>query len=166
MNILMVCLGNICRSPLAEGIFRRHVEARGLDWTIDSAGTGSWHVGERPDTRSIHEAFSHGIDISDQRARQLKTKDLTSFDFIFAMDRSNLHHILDLASREGTSARAFLFLDYAGRADLKEVPDPYWDNNGFSAVFQMIDKASPAIIDRILESQHISNTSAFSQIVQ
>lgn len=93
----MVCLGNICRSPLAQGILERKVAAQGLDWEIDSAGTGSWHIGEQPDPRSVYTAGQHGLDISAQRARQFGRQDLKDFDLILAMDQSNYRDILRLA---------------------------------------------------------------------
>ncbi|MCB0619215.1 MAG: low molecular weight phosphotyrosine protein phosphatase, partial [Saprospiraceae bacterium] len=88
MKILMVCLGNICRSPLAEGILKEKIKENGLPWEVDSAGTGSWHVGEPPDPRSVAVARAHGIDILDQRARQFRPADFRQFDLIFAMDAS------------------------------------------------------------------------------
>jgi len=100
MKILMVCLGNICRSPLAEGIMKEKVEAAGLDWEVDSAGTGSWHVGKRPDRRSIAVAKNHQLDITDQRARQFEAADLDAYDLIFAMDASNYQDICRLTNTD------------------------------------------------------------------
>ncbi len=151
MKILMVCLGNICRSPLAEGIFRQQVKLRGLDWEVDSAGTGSWHTGETPDPRSLQVARRQGLDISDQRARQIRPADLVHFDYIFAMDRSNQRHILELARDEDQRSRVHLFLDFAGSETGLDVPDPYWNDNGFTEVYHMLDQASHHIIDRILD---------------
>ena len=145
----MVCLGNICRSPLAEGIFRKQVRLRGLDWEVDSAGTGNWHAGETPDPRSMQIARQQGLDISDQRARQLRRSDLSTFDYIFAMDRSNLRHILELATNKEQRSRVHLFLHYSGSAIDADVPDPYWNDNGFQEVYHMLDQASHQVIDRI-----------------
>ncbi|HRW75513.1 MAG: low molecular weight phosphotyrosine protein phosphatase [Lewinellaceae bacterium] len=150
MKILMVCLGNICRSPLAEGIFRRHVETRGLDWTIDSAGTGSWHAGERPDPRSIRIAERNGLDISTQRARQVHPDDFMEFNLIFAMDKTNLRHLLDMREGRHRGADIHLFLDYAHPGTSEDVPDPYWDDQGFARVYHMLDEASGMVIERII----------------
>lgn len=132
MKILMVCLGNICRSPLAHGVMQRLVEEEGLDWEVDSAGTGDWHVGQCPDKRSIAIAKEHGIDISTQRAQHFRPGLFDVYDKIVAMDRQNLADILALARHEGDRRKVMLFLD----AD--EVPDPYWDDTLFGPVFRMI----------------------------
>src|SRR6202012_5116478 len=97
MNILMVCLGNICRSPLAEGVMQHLSDERHLGWTIDSAGTGGWHVGEAPDRRSTHVARAHGIDISRQVCRKFRQSDFRDFDHIFVMDKNNLQDVLAMA---------------------------------------------------------------------
>lgn len=133
MKILMVCLGNICRSPLAHGVMQHLVEQQGLGWHIDSAGTGGWHVGAPPDHRAIAVARRHGIDISGQRAQQLQPHHLNSFDHIFAMDRSNLRNLLAMADTPAQRARIRLFLDD------REVPDPYYDDDLFESVFQMVE---------------------------
>lgn len=150
MKILMVCLGNICRSPLAEGIFRKQIQIRGLDWEVDSAGTGNWHTGESPDPRSIQAAHNQGLDITGQRARQIRDHDLSTFDYIFAMDRANHRQILELAKHPDQRDRVHLFLEFAQSGDVLEVPDPYWNDNGFTDVFHMLDRASQQVIDRIL----------------
>lgn len=148
MRILMVCLGNICRSPLAEGILKHKAGQRALPWTVDSAGTGHWHRGEMPDRRSIQVARQHGIDISNQRARQFQVADFEIFDLIFVMDGQNLRDVLRLAQHEEHRAKVELILnlDYPGQN--RDVPDPYYDDNGFEAVFQMLDAACDALIDR------------------
>jgi len=143
----MVCLGNICRSPLAEGILKTKIEEKGLDWTVDSAGTGSWHLGEQPDPRSIETADHHGIDIRYQRARQIKPKDLREYDLILAMDSSNYQDILRLAPDE-TEEKVSLIMNYAQPGQNQSVPDPYWDDDGFDQVYQMLDKATDAIIEK------------------
>lgn len=133
MKILMVCLGNICRSPLAEGIMRHRTDC---NWVIDSAGTGNWHVGNRPDKRSIAIAEKYGIDISNQSARQFSVKDFDKFDLIFAMDSSNYSDILKLAQSEEHRSKVKLIL---GNGD---VPDPYYGGeDGFEHVFQLLDEA-------------------------
>lgn len=148
MKILMVCLGNICRSPLAEGIMRHQIAQNNLDWTVDSAGTGAWHVGEKPDPRSIEVAHRYGLDITHQRARQFKAADLEHFDLIFAMDSSNYQNILKLATSDTLSAKVHLIMNEVHPDRNQNVPDPYWDNDGFENVYQMLDSACRAIIQK------------------
>jgi protein-tyrosine phosphatase len=137
MKILMVCLGNICRSPLAEGIMRHHAAQGGLEWAVDSAGTGHWHAGQPPDPRSIAVARRHGLDISEQRARQFQILDFERFDQIFVMDTQNLRDVLRQAQSESQRAKVSLLLDQN-----RSVPDPYYDaDEGFEHVFQMLDAA-------------------------
>lgn len=134
-RILFVCLGNICRSPLAEGIFRAQAGSAGLAGalSIDSAGTGPWHVGKPPDPRSIQVAAQHGIDISTQRARQIAATDFGDFDTILAMDRNNLATLEALDS--GTGADLRLLLD----TPAQDVPDPYYGGpGGFEDVYQLL----------------------------
>ncbi len=146
MKILMVCLGNICRSPLAEGILKAKAAAYGLDWQVDSAGTSSWHVGELPDKRSIATARQHGIDITDQRARQLRPADLDTYDLILAMDRNNLRDILRLAQNERQRQKVRLVMEFVDPNQPSDVPDPYWDDDGFEQVYQMLEQAAEGII--------------------
>jgi len=136
----MVCLGNICRSPLAEGIMQHLVEQNGLDWQIDSAGTGNWHVGEGPDRRSTRAAGNHGIDISKQICRQFRQHDFGAFDLIMVMDKYNHSDVLAMAPDEEAAAKVKLLLDD------KEVPDPYYDDDMFEPVFQLIEKGCLEII--------------------
>jgi protein-tyrosine phosphatase len=138
MKILMVCLGNICRSPLAEGIMKNKIETLGLPWQVDSAGTGNYHAGELPDRRSIAVAKKYGIDITYQRARQFQIDDYHNFDLILVMDKSNYKNVILLAQNESDKKKVSLILDFSDSA-LDEVPDPYWDDNGFEAVYQMLD---------------------------
>jgi protein-tyrosine phosphatase len=145
MKVLMVCLGNICRSPLAEGILRSKVHERGLDWTIDSAGTGSWHAGEAPDPRSQEVARKHGLDISDQRARTFKPYDFEVFDRIYVMDSSNYQDVIKYAQNAEEAAKVKLILNEAYPGENRAVPDPYWDDDGFEQVYQMLDKACSVI---------------------
>lgn len=133
MNILMVCLGNICRSPLAEGILQHLADEKGLNWKVDSAGTGNWHVGQGPDRRSVRTARQHGIDISRQVCRQFSAKDFDRFDLIFAMDHNNLRDIRAMARSEQDRRKVKLLLHD------KDVPDPYWDDSQFEAVFELIE---------------------------
>lgn len=147
MKILMVCLGNICRSPLAQGILEHKVADQGLDWAIDSAGTGSWHIGEQPDPRSVYTAGQHGLDISSQRARQFRRQDLKDFDLVLAMDQSNYRDILRLTKGADEQAKVKKILDYVSDGAGGDVPDPYWDDDGFEKVYQMLDQACDALIE-------------------
>ncbi|MCI0921023.1 low molecular weight protein-tyrosine-phosphatase [Sphingobacterium rhinopitheci] len=132
MRILMVCLGNICRSPLAHGIMQYVVDSDGLDWQIDSAGTGDWHVGQAPDHRSIAVAKHHGIDISGQRAQHFTAELFDRYDRIFVMDKQNSLDVLRLAKNDEQRSKVALFLPN----DI--VPDPYYDDNMFEPVFDMV----------------------------
>lgn len=146
MKILMVCLGNICRSPLAEGIMQQKAAERGLDWTVDSAGTGFWHVGELPDSRSVETARRYGIDITGQRARQFKPADLEHFDKIFVMDTQNLRDVLRHARTEEHRTKIDLILNQLYPGENHSVPDPYFDDDGFEAVFRMLDEACEVFV--------------------
>jgi protein-tyrosine phosphatase len=149
MKILMVCLGNICRSPLAEGILKRKIQEQNLPWQVDSAGTGSWHVGESPDQRSVAVARAHGIDILDQRARQFAVTDFDHFDLILTMDQSNYQNVLRLSPSPDHHQKVKLIMNYANPGSNQAVPDPYWDDNGFEGVYQMLDKACNNIVDQL-----------------
>lgn len=148
MKILMVCLGNICRSPLAEGILAAKIKKMGLDWEVDSAGTSSWHIGELPDPRSIAIAKKYDIDITYQNARQLQAKDLEHFDLLFAMDASNYKNILNLAKNEAQRQKVKMILSDYNSNKAQSVPDPYWDDNGFEEVFQLLNNACDRIIEK------------------
>lgn len=148
MRILMVCLGNICRSPLAEGILQDKIDSLGLGWTVDSAGTGHWHVGDSPDRRSVAVARSHGIDISGQRGRQFQPRDFERFDHILVMDDQNHRDVLRLAQADEHRAKVRLILDYSRPEGRHVVPDPYYDDNGFEHVFQLLDEACEAFVRR------------------
>ncbi|SHK75291.1 protein-tyrosine phosphatase [Chishuiella changwenlii] len=141
----MVCLGNICRSPLAEGILQSKVGEQHL---IDSAGTGDWHVGEQPDRRSIAVAKKYGVDISDQRAMHFNPIFFEEFDLIFAMDKQNLLDIKQLARTEEEKNKVKLILeDATNNAD--NVPDPYYDGEeAFEHVYQLLDDATDAIVEK------------------
>jgi protein-tyrosine phosphatase len=146
VRVLMVCLGNICRSPLAEGILASKTNSH--DIFVDSAGTAGYHVGNPPDPRSVEVAASKGIDISGQRCRRFSQADFDEFDYIFAMDRENLNHLKELARSEADLAKVSLLLEAANMPE-EEVPDPYYGgDDGFIHVFRMIDRAT----DRLLES--------------
>ncbi len=150
-NVLFVCLGNICRSPTAEGVFREFVRVEGLhdEIVIDSAGTGAWHVGEPPDQRAQAAAISRGYDLSAQRARQVRSTDFEQHDLILAMDRANyddLHALCPIQLRD----RIHLFLSFARGADVDEVPDPYYGaGDGFQRVLDLVEDASRGLLDHI-----------------
>jgi protein-tyrosine phosphatase len=142
LKILMVCLGNICRSPLAEGIMRSKLTA---DYYIDSAGTGGWHAGEAPDKRSIQTARNHGIDISKQSARKFSITDFDTFDVIFVMDQSNYKDVLHLAPNETARSKVQLLLDNS-----KEVPDPYYGTlEDFEQVYHLLNQSCEAIARKL-----------------
>lgn len=149
-RILFVCLGNICRSPLGEGILRHYAAARGLGHLVEtaSAGTGNWHDGHPPDPRSVTVARAHGIDIGGQRARQLRSEDFDAFDLIFAMDRDNLRTLVRLAPHD-SAADIHLFMDFVGGA-ARDVPDPYHDGSEqFERVFAMLDAGCRTLLDTL-----------------
>jgi protein-tyrosine phosphatase len=141
MKILMVCLGNICRSPLAHGILEHMAKEKGLNWEIDSAGTGNWHVGEQPDRRSIAVAKNYGVDISNQCCRQFKISDFDRYDHIFVMDYSNLSDVKALARNDADHQKISLFLKN------EIVPDPYYDDTQFEPVYKMVEKRCREIIE-------------------
>ena len=145
MKILMVCLGNICRSPLAEGILQTKVGDKHL---VDSAGTGDWHVGEQPDRRSIAVAKKYGVDISDQRAMHFNPIFFEEFDLIFAMDKQNSIDLQQLARTEEERNKVKLILK-DGLGEAKNVPDPYYENDeAFDHVYQLLDKATDGLIEK------------------
>ena len=151
--ILFVCLGNICRSPLAEGIFRQAVVEAGAAerFKIDSAGTGAWHVGSPPDPRSIEVAARHGIDLTGQRARQLAADDFARFDLLLGMDRSNVE-TMKAAAPAAFAKGIHLFGTYATGRPF-EVPDPYYDRgDGFERVYRMLREASDRLVDRLVRA--------------
>ncbi|MEM1077774.1 MAG: low molecular weight protein-tyrosine-phosphatase [Pseudomonadota bacterium] len=147
VSILFVCLGNICRSSTAEGVFRHMAEAAGADVACDSAGTSNWHVGGPPDDRAVAEARRRGIDLSSLRARQVTTEDFARFDLIFGMDRSNVAK-LEAMRPAGNETPVALFLSERSRAGPDEVPDPYYEDN-FPEVFDMLSDASRGLLARL-----------------
>ena len=142
----MVCLGNICRSPLAAGILKNQTEKLGLNWKVDSAGTSSWHIGDPPDSRSIAIARDNGVDISDQKARQFLVKDFDRFDLILTMDSCNYRDVLSLARDDNDSDKVHLIMNFLTPGKNGEVPDPYYDN-GFPGVFKMLNQTCEKIIE-------------------
>ncbi|MCH2488610.1 MAG: low molecular weight phosphotyrosine protein phosphatase [Flavobacteriales bacterium] len=147
-KVLMVCLGNICRSPLAEGLLAAKVDPEKVE--VTSAGTGGWHVGEQPDPRSIAIAKQKGLDITQQRGRQFKPADFNEFDYIFVMDSSNYNDVTKLAETESDKEKVQLILDELFPGENVDVPDPYYGgNDGFEQVYNMLDKACTSIAKRI-----------------
>jgi len=149
-KILMVCLGNICRSPLAEGILK--AKLRNSNIFVDSAGIGSWHIGQPPDIRSINVAKKNNIDISKQRGRQLRAKDFDDFDCIYVMDNSNYKDVVALARNEQDVSKVLLIMNELFPNENVDVPDPYaGDLQGFSHVFHLLDEATSVIANKLNE---------------
>ena len=148
----MVCLGNICRSPLAEGILASKLPKD--KFIVDSAGTGNYHIGKQPDHRSIATAKKNGIDISNQKAHQFTPKDFETFDYIFVMDNSNYDDVVFLAKTEEQKQKVQLILNELFPGDNVDVPDPYYGlQNGFDMVFEMLDETTDLIAQKLI-AQH------------
>lgn len=144
----MVCLGNICRSPLAEGVMRSKLDSERFE--VDSAGTSDYHIGHAPDARSVEVARKNGIDISHLKGRQFTMSDFETFDYIFVMDKSNYRNIVKLTNSQEHRAKVSLLLDELGEPHQQELPDPYYgDKTQFRIVFGAIDKACKAIADKL-----------------
>ena len=144
----MVCLGNICRSPLAEGILKN--KTQNLDVFVDSAGTSSYHVGNLPDSRSIEIANKNGIDLTYQRARQFSEKDFDDFDKIYAMDTNNYSNIISLARNQSDRDKVDVILNELTPKSYDSVPDPYYGaGDGFQIVYNMLDNACDAIVGKL-----------------
>lgn len=153
VSVLFVCLGNICRSPTAEVVFRDRVRAAGLEEhiLIDSAGTGDWHIGRAPDPRTQDAAATRGYDMSRLRARQVSVDDFAKFDVVLAMDDANL---ADLAAMQPANSPVTLkrFLDYAPHSDVREVPDPYYGGeDGFAAVLNLVEEGAEGLLASLQE---------------
>lgn len=154
MSYLMVCLGNICRSPLAEGILRDKAEKLNLNINIDSAGTSNYHIGQHPDNRTVLNAKQHGIDISKLKGRQFQVEDFDKFDTIFVMDSSNYSDVISLARNENDKRKVELILNRVYPNSNMAVPDPYFGGEqGFETVFILLEKAC----DVIAHSMEITN---------
>jgi protein-tyrosine phosphatase len=147
MKVLMICLGNICRSPLAEGILKHKLQQNGKDWCVDSAGIGGWHAGELPDKRSIAIAKKKGIDITEQRARKFQPADLDNFDLVLAMDEENYGDLMRTAKTEKQRQKIDLIMHFSRPNTQTIVPDPYYDNR-FEIVFDLLDEACDEIIKK------------------
>ncbi len=151
IRVLFCCMGNICRSPTAQGVFTKLVIEEGLSHLIeiDSAGTHAYHVGEPPDPRARETAQRRGIDLSRQRARRALAEDFEQFDYVLAMDEDN-HRALSALCPPGLEERLKLFMNYAPHLEILEVPDPYYGGtNGFEAVFDMVDEAARGLLQAI-----------------
>lgn len=155
VKVLFVCLGNICRSPTGEGVFRHLLKSRRLERHIqvDSAGTSGWHVGEAPDGRACQEAQRRGIDLSGQRSRAVDHNDFDTFDYILAMDTENYRNLRALCP-EDKQNRIYRCMDFAPKLGIQDVPDPYYGgDDGFKKVFDMVESACLGLLAEI-ESKH------------
>lgn len=151
VKILMVCLGNICRSPLAEGLLAAKLPAQ--RFRVDSAGTGHWHVGKQPDSRSIATAKKNGIDISSQRGQLFKPDFFDLYDYIFVMDGSNFNDVTAMAKTDAHKGKVKLILDELFPGDNVDVPDPYYGlQNGFDMVYQMLDEATDLLAKKLISN--------------
>ena len=149
VKIVMVCLGNICRSPLAEGILASKLPKD--KFTVDSAGTGSWHIGQSPDERSVAVAKKNGLDISNQKGRQFSSADFDTFDYIFVMDNSNYDNVIALAETKKQKEKVTLIMNELHPSQNKEVPDPYFGmHNGFDIVYNMLDEVCDSIAQKLI----------------
>lgn len=150
----MVCLGNICRSPLADGLLLRKIKERNLNWSVDSAGTANYHIGKAPDQRMIKTAAQHGTPIDFLRARQFTPTDFQHFDLILVMDQSNYQNVIRLASSNEEIKKVHFLLDYLYPGQSAEVPDPYYGTQkDFEEVYELLDKATDALIQKHLNEQ-------------
>jgi len=151
-RVLFVCLGNICRSPLAEGVFRKKIKERGLEdvYEVDSCGTAAYHIGQQPDGRSVQNASQNGVKLEHQ-ARQFSVDDFENFDYILAMDKSNLRDIQSLeVDRKGYEL--VLMRNYDVQGINQDVPDPYYGGeNGFQEVFEILDRSTTALLNHIVK---------------
>jgi protein-tyrosine phosphatase len=149
-RILFVCLGNVCRSPLGEGVLRTMAEERGIASrvSVDSAGTGGWHSGDAPDARSVDVGRKYGVDISSLKARKISPRDFHDFDMIFAMDRSNLRELVRIAPHD-SHADLHLFMDFVS-GQQRDVPDPYYgDERDFEHVYRMLKHGCEFLLDHL-----------------
>jgi protein-tyrosine phosphatase len=150
VKILMVCLGNICRSPLAEGLLASKLPKG--KFFVDSAGTGNYHIGKQPDQRSVLTAEKHGLDITNQKARQFTPRDFDDFDYIFVMDNTNYDDVISLAKNEQQKSKVELILNELFPGDNVDVPDPYYGlQNGFDMVYEMLDETCEILSKKLIE---------------
>ncbi|MFQ5595685.1 MAG: low molecular weight protein-tyrosine-phosphatase [Anaerolineae bacterium] len=160
IRVLFVCLGNICRSPMAEGVFRHLVQQAGLadGFEIESGGTGGWHVGERPHRGTQRELRARGIDLAGKRAHQVSSHDLEAADYVIAMDRSNLRNLQRHSPRIQLDGKLHLLLDFAEDVDIQDVPDPYYEGN-FDRVYELVEAGCRGLLDYILEQAGVEGQS-------
>ena len=161
IRVLFVCLGNICRSPLAEGVFRSLARARGLEsrYLVDSAGTGAWHAGDRPDQRSVEVARRNGVVLAGH-ARQIEAPDFEDFDYVIAMDRQNLLELRTLARSQQGEAHLHLLRTFDHEPGDGQVPDPYYGGpDGFEHMYVMVNRACEALLDH-LEERRLDRTTS------
>lgn len=159
MKILMVCLGNICRSPLAQGILQHKCNEAGLSIEVESAGTSGYHAGERPHTNTIRVAKENGIDISNYRSSMFRPSDFDKYDLIYAMDYNNYLDIKRSSKHKWNEAKIKLFLNELHPGKNEEVPDPWYGTyEGFQSVYMLIDQTCDKIMERIKQSQPSSNS--------
>jgi protein-tyrosine phosphatase len=159
VSVLFVCLGNICRSPTAQGVFQAMLEDAGLadNIYVDSAGTGDWHIGHSPDQRAQTAALRRGYELSDLRARQVCSADFEKFDYILAMDSSNLNDLRVLCGTQNRGELS-LFLNYAGATQLREVPDPYYGGEqGFEEVLDLLEEAAHGLLSHIRKNHRFTS---------
>ena len=159
VKVLFVCLGNICRSPTAEGVFTALIHREGLSdvVSIDSAGTGAWHVGDQPDRRAQAAAKTRGYDLSTQRARQIKETDFWDFDYVIAMDSQN-HSDLSMMAPTNAQNRIRMFLSFAPEKGIRDVPDPYYGGaDGFDHVLDLVEAASLGLLQDIRKRLRIGD---------
>lgn len=157
-KILFVCMGNICRSPMAEGVFRHLLESAGLEDKvyIESAGTHSYHIGASPDSRSQQTTRRRGIIIKDIKARRVTSEDFVTFDYLLAMDKENYSYLLNVCPQPQYRPKIQLFLDYAPALHLEEVPDPYYGGlNGFEQIMDLIEEAARGLLHHIRAQHHL-----------
>ena len=158
IRIQFVCLGNICRSPLAEAVFRDKVEQAGLasHFEIASSGTGDYHVGDCADRRMQETATAHGVSLDDHSASQFGTDDLADYDHIFVMDKSNLHDVLYLDEEEAHNGKVRLFREFDPEPGDFQVPDPYYGGqDGFENVYQIVERTAEQLLDRLIEEYEL-----------
>jgi len=150
VRILMVCLGNICRSPLAEGILASKLPKE--KFVVDSAGTGNYHTGKQPDQRSVMVAQKHGLDITNQRARQFSPRDFDTFDYIYVMDSANYDNVVALAKNDSQKEKVDMILNLLFPGENVDVPDPYFGlQNGFDMVYEMLDETCDILAKKLIE---------------
>ncbi len=162
IRIMFVCLGNICRSPLAEGVFRDKVSREKLDefFEIRSSGTGPWHAGDGADRRMIETAHRHGVSLEDHCGRQFSKEDLERFDLILVMDRDNLHDVLFLDTEDEYGHKVHLFRSFDPEPECYQVPDPYYGkNDGFEEVYQIVNRTADALLEQLVRIYNLKASS-------